>query len=89
MELIKMSKKGQLVVPLSLRKILGFEPEDKFIAYGTDDYVVFKKVELPSLKKEYDELLKSTSKIAKKHGITTKTVAEEIAKYRKEKRKST
>ena len=45
MELIKMSKKGQLVVPLSLRKILGFEPEDKFIAYGTDDYVVFKKVE--------------------------------------------
>jgi len=44
MELIKMSSKGQLVVPKDLRKILGLNAEDMFIAYGKDDYVIFKKV---------------------------------------------
>jgi bifunctional DNA-binding transcriptional regulator/antitoxin component of YhaV-PrlF toxin-antitoxin module len=81
-----MSKKGQLVVPTSLRKMLGLEPEDKFIAYGADDYIIFKKVELPTLKKEYEKLVKATSKIAKKRDISIKTVEEEIADYRRKKR---
>ena len=81
-----MSKKGQLVVPTTLRKLLGLEPEDKFIAYGTDDYIIFKKVELPTLRKEYEALVKATSKIAKKRGITVETVEAEIADYRRKKR---
>lgn len=88
MEYVKMSKKGQLVVPLSIRKLLGLASNDKFIAYGEADYIIFKKIELPSLKKEFDELIKVTSKITKARGITPDVVASEIAKYRKTSRRN-
>lgn len=87
MEVVKMSKKGQLVVPAELRGMLGLNPEDTFIAYGDEDYIIFKKVELPSLKKEFEEIVKITSKIAKEAGITEDVVMEEIRAYRKEKAK--
>ena len=87
MEVVKMSKKGQLVVPAELRNMLRLNPEDKFIAYGDEDYIIFKKVELPSLKKEFEEIVKITSKIAKESGITEDIVMEEIEAYRKEKKK--
>lgn len=87
MEVVKMSKKGQLVVPAELRHMLRLNPEDKFIAYGDEDYIIFKKVELPSLKKEFEEIVKITSRIAEEAGITEETVTEEIKAYRKEKKK--
>ena len=82
-----MSKKGQLVVPAELRNLLGLNPEDKFIAYGDEDYIIFKKVELPSLQKEFEEIVKITSIISQEAGITEKVVMEEIEAYRKEKKK--
>jgi AbrB family looped-hinge helix DNA binding protein len=87
MEVVKMSKKGQLVVPAELRNMLGLNPEDKFIAYGDEDYIIFKKVELPSLKKEFEEIVKITSKIAQEAGITEDVVMGEIRAYRREKAK--
>ena len=83
-----MSKKGQLVVPAELRAKLGLKPEDKFIAYGDEDYIVFKKVELPSLQKEFEKIVKITAKISKEAGITEDVVMEEIKAYRKKKRAS-
>jgi bifunctional DNA-binding transcriptional regulator/antitoxin component of YhaV-PrlF toxin-antitoxin module len=87
MELVKMSRKGQLVVPQDLRKLLGFNEEDLFIAHGAKDYVVFKKVQLPSLKQEFEELVNRTAMIAEQKGVTEGTVVEEVQKYRKEKRR--
>ncbi len=87
MEVVKMSKKGQLVVPAELRNLLGLNPEDKFIAYGDEDYIIFKKVELPSLQKEFEEIVKITSIISQEAGITEEAVMEEIKAYRKEKKK--
>lgn len=84
-----MSKKGQLVVPITLRKKLGLVPEDNFIAYGTEDYIIFKKVALPQLKKEFEDLVKTTSEIAGKRNITIETVEAEITEYKREKRKTT
>ena len=86
MEVVKMSKKGQLVVPAELRNRLGLNPEDTFISYGDKDYVIFKKVELPSLQKEFEEIVKITSKIFQEAGITEEDVMEEIAAYREEKK---
>ena len=88
MELVKMSKKGQLVVPAELRAILGLNPEDRFIAYGDEDYVIFKKVELPSLQKEFDKIVKITTKLSKGAGITEDVVMEEIKAYRRKKKAS-
>jgi AbrB family looped-hinge helix DNA binding protein len=88
MEFVKMSKKGQLVVPAELRAMLGLNPEDRFIAYGDEDYIIFKKVELPSLEREFDKIVKITAKISKEAGITEDAVLEEIKAYRRKKRAS-
>lgn len=86
MEFVKMSRKGQLVVPQKLRVALGFKPEDRFIAYGENDYVVFKKVELEALKKEFEDVVKTTSEILKKRGVTPKVIEEEIQAHRRKKK---
>ena len=78
-----MSKKGQLVVPAELRSLLGLNPEDRFIAYGEDDFIIFKKVELPSLQKEFEKIVKITAKVAEEAGITEEMVMDEIKEYRK------
>lgn len=83
-----MSSKGQLVVPQKLREALGFQPEDRFIAYGEEGYVVFKKVELESLKKEFEEVVKTTSKLLKKKRVTTKVIEDELAEFRRKKKAS-
>jgi len=88
MEFVRMSKKGQLVIPASIRKMLKLHLGDKFIAYGKEDYIVFKKIELPSLRKEFEEIAELTTRIAGEQGITEEDVGEEIKKYRKEKRKA-
>ncbi|MFH0816791.1 MAG: AbrB/MazE/SpoVT family DNA-binding domain-containing protein [Methanobacteriota archaeon] len=83
MEFVKMSKKGQVVIPAELRALLGLNAEDRFIAYGEKDYVIFKRVDFPSVEKEFDKLVKATSKLAKEAGITEEVVMEEIREYRK------
>ena len=87
MKSVKMSKKGQLVVPAELRRLLELNPEDTFIVCGDKDHVIFKKVDLPSLKKEFEEIFSVTSKFFKEAGITEEVVMEEIMAYRKEKKK--
>ncbi len=56
-DIVKMSKKGQLVVPKEIREEEHFNPSDKFIAIPIKDGVIFKKIEI-DLKKEYGELKK-------------------------------
>ncbi len=54
-DIVKMSKKGQLVVPKDIREKEHFKPSDKFIAIPIKDGVIFKKIEI-DLEKEYGEL---------------------------------
>ncbi len=58
---VKMSEKGQLVVPKEIREDENFEPSDKFIAIPIKDGVIFKKIEI-DLEKEYDDLKKRVRK---------------------------
>lgn len=88
MELIKMSSKGQLVVPKDLRKLLGLHSEDMFLAYGKDDYVIFKKVDLPSLKGEYEALVKVISRISDDIEVTEDIINDEIRDHRSKKDRS-
>ena len=53
-----------------------------------EDYIIFKKVELPSLQKEFEKIVKVTAKISKEAGITEDVVMKEIKAYRKKKRAS-
>lgn len=58
---VKMSKKGQLVVPKDIREDENFEPSDKFKAIPIKDGVIFKKIEI-DLEKEYNDLKKRVKK---------------------------
>ncbi len=78
------SEKGQVVIPQSIRKELGIKPKTKFLIYGKGDTVIMKKLELPDLKKEWDDIFKAMDKKAIK--LSEKDVLEEIAQCRKEKR---
>lgn len=54
-EIVKMSPKGQLVVPKEIREETGFEPSDRFIAMPIEDGVIFKKVDI-DVEAEYQRL---------------------------------
>jgi AbrB family looped-hinge helix DNA binding protein len=77
------SEKGQIVIPQSIRKELGIKPKTKFLVYGKGDTIIMKKLELPDMKKEWNEIFKvmdkknlklSESEIQKEVAETAKTL---------------
>ncbi len=78
-ELVKMSPKGQLVVPQEIREEEGFQPGDRFVPLPVKDGVLFKRVAIPDLKAEFKKIGNQISEKFKKHGITQKDVNEAIA----------
>jgi len=81
LEVTTMSEKGQVVIPQSIRKELGIKPKTKFLVYGRGDTVIMKKLELPDLKKEWEDLFKLMDK--KELKISDKELQKEIADARK------
>ena len=49
-ELVKMSSKGQLVVPNIIRKREKFKANDRFVAFEIHEGVVFKRIAIPRVK---------------------------------------
>ena len=58
MELVKMSTKGQLVVPQDIRSTAHLTPGERFVAFPVQDGVLFKKVEIPKVKLGFKSLSK-------------------------------
>ena len=65
-ELVKMSEKGQLVVPQKIREKEGFRASDRFVAIEVKDGILFKKVEIPHVKIEFASLSKEIQAHLKK-----------------------
>ena len=61
-EVTTISEKGQVVIPQSIRKELGIKPKNKFLVYGRGDTIIMKKLELPDLKKEWEDIFKMMDK---------------------------
>ena len=80
-EVTTISKKGQVVIPQSIRKELGIQPRTKFLVYGRGDTVIMKKLELPDLKKEWDDIFKMMDK--KELKMADKEAQKETAEARK------
>ena len=80
-EVTTMSEKGQVVIPQSIRKELGIKPKTKFLVYGRGDTVIMKKLELPDLKKEWEDIFKLMDK--KELKMSDKEVQKEITDARK------
>ena len=75
--IVKMSKKGQLVVPKDIREDEHFRPSDKFIAIPIKDGVIFKKIEI-DLEKEFDDLKNKIRERFKKEELSEDEVEKAI-----------
>ncbi len=78
------SEKGQIVIPQSIRKELGIKPKTKFLVYGKGDTVIMKKLELPDMKKEWNEIFKVMDN--KNLELSESEIQKEVAKTRKRNR---
>ena len=78
------SEKGQIVIPQSIRKELGIKPKTKFLVYGKGDTVIMKKLELPDMKKEWNEIFKVMDN--KNLELTESEIRKEVAETRKRNR---
>lgn len=85
-EVTTVSEKGQVVIPQSLRKELGIKPRTKFLVFGRGDMVIMKRLELPDLRKEWDEIFKAMNN--KRLKISEKEILDEIATVRRGRRRS-
>ncbi len=79
-ELVKMSEKGQLVVPRKIRKKEGFKNSDRFVAIDVKGGVLFKKVNIPEVKIEFEELSKELRAHLKKQNAK-QSDADEAVKW--------
>jgi AbrB family looped-hinge helix DNA binding protein len=75
------SEKGQIVIPQSIRKELGIKPKTKFLVYGKGDTVIMKKLDLPDMKKEWNEIFKTMDK--KNLKLSESEIQKEVAETRK------
>lgn len=74
-EMTTTSPKGQVVIPQEIREKMKIVEGTKFAVYGSGDTIIFKKMELPSVK-EFEKIVDFGVKFAKKRGITEKDVLE-------------
>ncbi|TFG12929.1 MAG: AbrB/MazE/SpoVT family DNA-binding domain-containing protein [Promethearchaeota archaeon] len=68
----KITKKGQITIPNEIRKRLNIKHEDYLAITLEKDYILIKKVELPSWK----SLFKEGERISKEKNITLNDVLE-------------
>jgi AbrB family looped-hinge helix DNA binding protein len=77
----RMSSKGQVVIPESIRKQLKLEEGAQFIVVGNDDVIILKAIAVPDLG-EFDALIQKARKQAKESGLKQKDIEAAIAKVR-------
>ncbi|GAB1469658.1 AbrB/MazE/SpoVT family DNA-binding domain-containing protein [Chloroflexota bacterium] len=80
----RMSSKGQIVIPETIRKQLKLEEGAQFIVVGNDDVIILKAIAVPDLG-EFDTLIQKARKQAKESGLKQKDIKTAIAKARRRK----
>lgn len=84
-ELTKMSSRGQIVIPQSIRDRLRLREGETFAVIGGGDTLVLKRVSMPSkedILREMERLVKAGNVQAKKLGIKEKDVPKLIHRGR-------
>lgn len=68
-EIVKMSSKGQLVVPHEVRTAANLNPGEKFVAFPVNEGVFFKKIRMPEINMDFENLAKEIEKSFKKSKV--------------------
>ncbi|BAD85077.1 transcription regulator, SpoVT/AbrB family [Thermococcus kodakarensis KOD1] len=77
MEVVKVSSKGQIVIPKSLREKLGIKEGEYLLIFSRGDVIVMKKLNI-----DVEEILKEGEEAAKSLGVSEEDVAKAVRKVR-------
>ncbi len=77
----RMSSKGQVVIPETIRKQLNLKAGTQFVVVGDDDVVILKAITPPSMD-EFEMLIQQARKTAKTVGLKKSDIAKAIAQAR-------
>lgn len=77
----KMSSKGQIVIPETIRKQLDLQPGSQFVVVGGKDAVVLKRIS-PPVMAEFDEVIAEARRQARKAGLKRSDIAAAVRKAR-------
>ncbi len=81
-ELTKVSSKGQIVIPKTIRKRIGLRSGETLAVFMTDSTIVMKKVTMPSPKETFKEVSLWGRKFAKQRKIRANDIPRIIHKSR-------
>lgn len=84
-ELTKLSSKGQIVIPQSLREELGLEEGETFAVIARGDTIVLKKLQLPSKKELFEKIHQWGVAFAQKRGLKEDNLQKMIELRRRKK----
>lgn len=77
----RMSSKGQVVIPRSVRTSMGLRPGEEFVVLARDDAVILKVIKPPSMA-DLDRLIAKTRREARRVRLTKSDVAAIVADVR-------
>ncbi len=83
LDLTRLSQKGQVVIPNTVRKKLGLKEGTKFLVVGIGDTIVLRRLELSEERMRLKQFLEGSRKKAEKVGFTNKEIEEFIHQTRK------
>ena len=78
----RMSSKGQVVIPESVRKDLGLRPGEQFVVVGQGDVVILKTLAAPDTK-QFDGLVRKARQDARRAGLTKSHVHQAMRRVRR------
>ena len=80
----KLSSKGQVVIPETIRESLKLKTGDFFLVYGKDDTIVFKAAPDPS-KDEFETIMADAKNYSKKSKLKLADIPKVIKRVRSQK----
>ncbi|MBI4618418.1 MAG: AbrB/MazE/SpoVT family DNA-binding domain-containing protein [Planctomycetes bacterium] len=80
-ETTRLSSRGQVVIPESIRKNLGLEPGHQFMVLAEGDVIILKALTKPDMS-AFDELIRGSRTAARRAGLRKKDLEEAIRRAR-------
>ena len=85
-QVLTVSSKGQISLPVAIRKLLSIDAGDKLVAYASGDVIMLKTLKLPTAE-EFEASLDEAQKWASSVGYKEEDVNDIIKSVRHSKRK--
>lgn len=86
-QVLTVSSKGQISLPVEMRRQLSIETGDKLAAYASDNYIMLKVIKMPT-QEEFEAELDEAKKWAEEAGYSESDISGIISEVRARKKKN-